>query len=263
MFVCFLQAALLCGTQPMLSMSTFLLILQMHSQIRTAYKGLPAKKDSALRLVVLLAAPYASFILFSVLGALAGSSEPRNLSRDRRFFYCSLFNGRLTNAISLYSAALLLASVVLTVRILLMVRQRWTVLRSKGKSFLEFGLVLRIIVFGFYAGGISSLQLFSIASPSTPIPDLIFATTPSVVFLMFGSQADVMRVVCFWKRSPREQTQFQTSSAMSTPKGSIDQLNINFTQAVWSNVSEAEDTKMGDSSWERVSPPPLPGHSYP
>ncbi|KAF6762826.1 hypothetical protein DFP72DRAFT_841902 [Ephemerocybe angulata] len=89
--------------------------------------------------------------------------------------------------------------------IFILVRHRILV-KPKGNQppvNLDLSLPIRIMIFGLYLILAMSLSFLSVSSPSSPVPDLAIATAGSVVILIFGTQRDILRALCFWKRNRR------------------------------------------------------------
>jgi len=79
--------------------------------------------------------------------------------------------------------------------------KRLTVTKTtRPKWTMDLNLPLRIIGFGIYIIIAMSLSLSSIKSPSSPAPDLVIASAATVFMLIFGTQRDIICVLCFWKR---------------------------------------------------------------
>ncbi|KAJ3802720.1 hypothetical protein GGU11DRAFT_764766 [Lentinula aff. detonsa] len=197
--LCLTQASLLYGMPGMASVAVLTLVYQMLITIRAAvYKHIYRENEHAVRLWMMIIAPYAVWILFIIATVLVGIEDPANVSRDRRFFYCSVKSNPLTDTLTMFAAAVLFATFVLEV---------WTIVlfckRGNSGMFttLELDLPLRILAFGIYLLVAFSLSLLSMKAPESPIPDLIIASAATVVILIFGTQRDILRAICFWRQS--------------------------------------------------------------
>ncbi|KAJ3805591.1 hypothetical protein F5876DRAFT_81621 [Lentinula aff. lateritia] len=125
-----------------------------------------------------------------------GVDEPATVSRDRRFFYCSVKSDALTGTLTIFAAAVLLATLILegnplpylirrtvthssTAWTIVLFYKRWvSIARGSSGMFTaaELNLPLRILAFGMYLLVAMSLSLLSMKSPESPIPDLIIAS---------------------------------------------------------------------------------------
>jgi len=206
--LCLLQASLLYGMPPLASTAALSLVLQMFFMIRAAYDGVEyLDRDHIIRVWTMLVGPYIAFFITMIITAVVGAANPLNVSRSRRFFYCSVDSPHLTNTITIFSAIVLMTAtvlmgwtVVLVYRRIMSARKhaphpRWTV---------DLNFPFRIMVFGIYIIISMSLNVLSIKSPSSPAPDLIIASAATVIILIFGTQSDILRALCFWK-SPKPQ----------------------------------------------------------
>jgi hypothetical protein len=208
--LCLVQASLLYGVPPMASMGAFLLVFQMFSAIRSSFtRGEKNIPDPPLRLFAMLAAPYVLFIAFAIATASVGSANPDSVSRNRRYFYCSVKSSRLTDTMSLVSAIILVTTLIFEVWIIVALYRRGMALRRQGsrlRTSMELSLPIRILIFGIYVAVGMSLSIVNVRSPTSPVPDLMIATTSGSVVLLFGSQPDILRVLCFWRRPESKPT---------------------------------------------------------
>jgi len=201
--LCLFQASLLYGMPGLTSTAAFILVLQMFLVIRISYQGKEfVEHEHMIRLWVMLVAPYFAFFICVLATITVGAAYPERISRDRRFFYCSVKSDPLTNTLMTYAAFVLTATFVLEVWTMCILYKRRLALRRQGSSLrttMELNFPLRIIAFGFYIIIALSLSVLSVKSPESPVPDLVIASAASVVILIFGTQRDIIRVLCFWR----------------------------------------------------------------
>ncbi|KAF4600713.1 protein ral negative regulator of transcription subunit 5 [Pleurotus pulmonarius] len=156
--LCLFQAALIYGMPPMTSTATLALVLQMFLSVRKAYLGEKSKPgDGIMRTWLLLIAPYVALLLTVIATAVllvqVGASNPSKISRNRRFFYCSVEADPLTNTMTVAAALILLATVILeTWTVVYLYWLSRTIKRTGGKisSIIDLSFPIRIIAFGFY-----------------------------------------------------------------------------------------------------------------
>ncbi|KAJ3569348.1 hypothetical protein NP233_g5108 [Leucocoprinus birnbaumii] len=216
--LCLLQASLLYGMPGLSSMAAFMLVLHMFLVIRAHYHGREyLDRDHPLRLWAMAVAPYAVFLICILATAAIGSTHPERVSRNRRFFYCSLDSLPLTNTLTIVAAIILLATATLEVWAILILYRKWKIQRNSfpDRGTLELSLPIRIITFGFYIIIALSLSLLSIKSPESPVPDLMIATAASVVMFIFGTQKDILRALCFWNRDSPQKVKSLDSTTSS------------------------------------------------
>ncbi|KAL0949178.1 hypothetical protein HGRIS_009256 [Hohenbuehelia grisea] len=203
--LCLFQSSMIYGMPPMTSTAAFALVFQMFLVIRGAYHGvIVSDRDSLWRTLCLLVGPYVALFITAISTAIVGAANPRKISRDRRFFYCSVENNTLTNVMSLATSCILVLTVIFEVWTVVLLFKHSRALRRNGVSILrtmDLSFPIRIIAFGFYILIALSLNLISITSPQTPVPDLIISTASSVVLFIFGTQTDILLALCFWRRN--------------------------------------------------------------
>ncbi|KAF8897189.1 hypothetical protein BD779DRAFT_1667202 [Infundibulicybe gibba] len=201
--LCLLQASLLYGMPAITSLSAFALVFQMFIVIRASYLGQELKEgEHVLRSWAILVLPYFAFLLSVVSTAIVGANNPTKISRNRRFFYCSVDSLPLTNTITMVAAGILFSTFILEVWTMVILYKRWVVVRQKGFKLqlsMELSLPTRTMAFGFYIIIALSLSLLSIKSPESPVPDLVIASAATVALFIFGTQPDILRALCFWK----------------------------------------------------------------
>ncbi|KAG2013377.1 hypothetical protein CC2G_010296 [Coprinopsis cinerea AmutBmut pab1-1] len=202
--LCLLQASTIYGVPPLESICAFMLVLQMFLKIRAAHHGKPCEDDDhKIRFWVMIISPYVVYFIFVLATAIVGANDPRRVSRNRRFFYCSVENLPLTNTIAVVCSIILLATVILEAWTLILLIRHRKIARLQGSSLrrkVDLSFPVRILSFGLYIITAMSLSLISVTSPSSPVPDLVLASAPTVFILIFGTQRDMIRAMCVWKR---------------------------------------------------------------
>jgi len=210
--LCLLQASLLYGMPALTSTAALSLVLQMYYMVKAAYDGVEyLDGDHVIRLWIMLVGPYIVFFISMLVTAVVGAANPLNVSRSRRFFYCSVESRALTNTITTFSAVVLMATFILMAYTLSLLYRRIRLAKRNAprpRWTLDLNFPYRIMVFGIYVIVAFSLSLLSVTSPSSPVPDLVIASAATVVILIFGTQRDVLRALCFWKgRRPSDVSQ--------------------------------------------------------
>jgi len=210
--LCLLQASLLYGMPALTSTAALSLVLQMYFMVKAAYDGVEyLDGDHVIRLWIMLVGPYIVFFTSMIITAAIGAANPLNVSRGRRFFYCSVESLALTNTITTFSAVVLMATFILMAYTLSLLYRRIRLARRhapRPRWTLDLNFPVRIMVFGLYVIIAFSLSLLSVTSPSSPVPDLVIASAATVVILIFGTQKDILRALCFWKaRLPSDVSQ--------------------------------------------------------
>lgn len=216
--LCLFQASLLYGMPFITSLAAFMLVLQMFIVIRASVYGqVYIEREHAFRSRLMIIIPYVAWLISIVATAAVGAQNPDAVSRDRRFFYCSVKSDPLTNTILVLAAAILLVTISLEVATVVLFYRKWSqVQQGSSTKALELNLPIRILSFGVYLAIAFCLSLLSVKSPQSPAPDLIIAFASTVVVVIFGTQKDILRALCFWK--PAAESRSETSSINSTSK---------------------------------------------
>jgi hypothetical protein len=215
---------------PLSSTAAFALVLQMFFTVRAAYDGVEyVESDHFIRLWMMLVGPYIAYLTTIVATATIGAANPSKVNRNRRFFYCSVEALSLTNTISVLSALVLFATLVLIAwtSILLIRRMKFARRHAiRARWTLDLNFPIRIMAFGTYVIIALSLSLISVTSPSSPIPDITIATAATVFLLIFGTQADIRGVLAFWKYNRNPPRNIEIKVAFSAGERDLEKTDL-------------------------------------
>ncbi|KAF8964408.1 hypothetical protein BDZ97DRAFT_905831 [Flammula alnicola] len=194
--LCVAQASLLYGITPMWSVSVFMLFWYM----TIAICGDRAKSViCTYKLIFMLASPYIVQFSFSLAALIISVGHPDKVARALRYFYCALDFPSLSLAMSTFTLIMCIGIIALEVHLGMQLYRNWRCLRNAGKcNGVDFQFFLRVLTFGGYVAFGMVMNLVSMFVPSSVVPDMYAATAGTAVFLVFGTQADVIRVWCFW-----------------------------------------------------------------
>lgn len=110
--LCLIQASLLYGTTPLTAVACLALVYQVWASVFQPIQEKehvnPTSLWHAFRPKLLLASPWIIFSAWATAAASAGFHHPDRISRDRRFFYCSLDFNPISTTISIFCAIVLL-----------------------------------------------------------------------------------------------------------------------------------------------------------
>jgi len=213
--LCLTQSSLIYGIPPMTATAVCALVFQIWLGLFNSKKETLDPRWGIFRTAILLAAPYIVYGSWATAAAWLGIQHQEDVSRNRRFFYCSLDHPQLTNGIGIFTALILTITMTFEIWIAVILRKNWRDIRRAGSGGgVALDLIFRVCLFGVYVIMGMVLSLLSIVAPKSPIPDLWVASVGIVVVLIFGSQKDVFRTLMFWrKREDRTQLQSQDSTA--------------------------------------------------
>ncbi|TFL05555.1 hypothetical protein BDV98DRAFT_224481 [Pterulicium gracile] len=135
----------------------------------------------------LIAAPYVSLVAFSGTILILDSWSLASVSRNRRVFYCSVKQFAAGSVMTVFSAVVLLITMGFEAWSVYLLYTRWRLLRQE--ALVDLGMIARALLFGVYSAlcFLFSLLSFLTSFLGSPMGDLLMATTPSVVVIIFGT----------------------------------------------------------------------------
>ncbi|KAF9441533.1 hypothetical protein P691DRAFT_779776 [Macrolepiota fuliginosa MF-IS2] len=149
---------------------------------------------------LMLGGPYFFQIAFSAAALIISLRHPDLVGRQRIFFHC----GPGMHPLLLVRIVFVtLCAVCVSVLEILLLRNlyrgysgiRRLALPESYESIRSTGpYVMRILIFGLYAIFGTIVDLITIIDPSNVLPQMYLATAGTAVFLIFGTQVDVLRV---------------------------------------------------------------------
>jgi len=227
--LCVLQAALLYAQPGMTSLSAFGLVFQVFYVVHATFREKDPHQNQALRKWTLLVLPYLALAIFASLTVYVGATNTELVSRQRRFFYCSVKSTSLTSSITTFSALVLFVTMILEFWIVHLTYKHWRILRANELNEnlgLDLNLIIRIVAFSAWCILGMGLSLLSLKAPESPIPDMALATMGSAVVLVFGTQRDVLRAWrCCGTRIPAG------PSSSPTAHGTSSTTKLNLTES--------------------------------
>jgi hypothetical protein len=151
----------------------------------------------------MLGAPYFAQFCFSIAALVMSLRYPQKVTREYESFYCALHYPNLSDAMSIFTFIICLGITMLEIQLAMLMYRNWRGLRRAGQSTnFDLQLTVRVIIFGAFIFFGIFVDVISMFSQRSLVPDMYAATAGTVVFLVFGSQADVLRAWCFWKKEP-------------------------------------------------------------
>jgi len=194
---------MLYGVPAFASLLALMLVLQMFLVVRSAVNKQVSQGPHTIRLWAMLVVPYIALLISILATTIVGASNPDSVSRNRRYFYCSVKSELLSGTIAAVGAVFLFATVVLEIWTLVMLYKNWRSTRYPGGVGVDLSLPIRVMAFGLYVILAMSLSLLSVNAPNSPIPDLVIACAATVTILIFATQPDIIRALCFWRKDPQ------------------------------------------------------------
>ncbi|KAJ7366904.1 hypothetical protein DFH08DRAFT_948899 [Mycena albidolilacea] len=199
--LCIAQTALLAGITPMWATAVLVLLYNMILVVNN-----PSASVGRFKMFIMLSAPYLVEIAFSVTALVGSLEHPQRVSRARRYFYCTLRWNKLSMAMMLYTSAVGVAIIIAMIYLAVILYRNWHGFRHAGRpSHVHGPLLLRVFIFGGYIIFGFAVNVIFMLAPHNLAPDMYAATIGTVIFLVFGTQADVLRTWCFWMSEPQPQ----------------------------------------------------------
>ncbi|KAF9442296.1 hypothetical protein P691DRAFT_779470 [Macrolepiota fuliginosa MF-IS2] len=212
--LCVAQASLLYGITPMWSVAVLAMVYYMLHTLRG--DSSQSKLLKGLPMTAMLSAPYIAQWAFTIAALVLSFQDPTKVNRKHQFFFCSLKHLPLLLAMSIFTLLMCIAIITLEVALAMVIYRNWHTRRCAGvSSELPLPLIVRVLVFGIYVALGMVVVILSMFGASLAA-DVFAATAGTVVFLIFGTQADVFRAWCFWRKSEDDLALPNTAPPMST-----------------------------------------------
>jgi len=209
--LCIAQTSLLYGITPMWSVAILVLLHHLIASINDRVMGKG-------KMILMLSSPYVVQCAFSIATLAIAIQHPDKVNRHRRFFYCALKFIPLSNAMAIFTFIVCLGIVALEIQLGLILYRYWRGMRKAGQtSNVDPQLLIRVLVFGIYIFFGMVVNVVSIFDEHSLAPDMYAATIGTVVLLVFGTQADVLRAWCFWRKDPPSKAMTSASLDLTSP----------------------------------------------
>jgi len=265
--LCIAQTSLLYGITPMWAVAVLILLYNMILVLLR-----PTASISRLKMIAMLSAPYIVQIAFSVTALVGSLRHPQLITRARRFFYCTLKWHNLAMAMTLFTAIIGAAISLTMIYLAVLLYRNWHGFRHAGRpSHVHGQLLLRVFIFGGYIVFGFVVNIISMVAPHNLAPDMYAATIGTVIFLVFATQADVLRTWCFWLKDPRPPTVYlprepSYRESLDLTKSAVPRAE-DFAQEQekysnkidlerqWEQI-ERQKLERSDSAWSELARPP-------
>ncbi|CCM03495.1 uncharacterized protein FIBRA_05629 [Fibroporia radiculosa] len=208
---------------------------QPNQGLCVAQSALPGR--IGLKTVLLVFPPYVLLGVFAAIGANLSAQDPDQVSREYRFFYCSLDLAPFASAIAIFSASVCVIATILYAHVLLGIwhnRQATRVVFPTQSHDLQ--LIIRVGLFVLYMLAASVVNLMLLGNPASAFPDIFIASVGMAVFVIFASQPDVVRV--WWFRRRRNMRQRPHMASPPLPRTPLPSFDMDLMRRTESEVSE-------------------------
>ncbi|KAL4256577.1 hypothetical protein AB1N83_009483 [Pleurotus pulmonarius] len=205
--VCLLQAMLIYAAPAVTVTAGLCFSIEMWRIITHA--GLPLERGaSSFRdYGAIVVAPYFVHLTICIEVLVLGLKDRRLVKRDRTFAFCHLEStlpAYVTGAVvicAIVIAMVFVASTAIHIRRHIAASRLWQGLQVSNaqKMVIRFGIFTVLPVLGL------AISVAQVSVKSSPIADgilnIAIGTLPAGAALIFGTQSDIMRVWCFWRKS--------------------------------------------------------------
>lgn len=203
--LCILQTSLINGLMPLWSFGALSLIYCAW----TSYRPDPQKwRVTPVRLVFIIGVPYVVGICFAFATAILSIHDPSRVVRDPSFFYCVYDSRGLAYTLQILTIIVTFAALFLAIHLAISFIRNRRKIRKAGAGYnlnLKAYLIIRVLIFGIYMFFGAIISIMSFFTRSTFIIDIYVSTAGIALFIIFGSQPEVLRVWCFWRHYPDDE----------------------------------------------------------
>jgi hypothetical protein len=241
--LCIAQASLVDGIMPMWSVAVLVLVYHMFVVINDDKKK---QKLGTTKMCIMLAAPYITQFVFSLATLTLALQNPQLVNRSHRVLFCFLKHPPFTLAVSIFTFTVCIGITIIEGMLALTLYRNWRALRSVGRSGgVHPQFLLRVMAFGLYIFSGMTVSLLAMLHHSNIFSEMYLALAGTVILLIFGTQADVFRAWCFWRRHPPPQLVIPRSAP-------LDGSHPNWYDSRAKGVTDEEKT-VGDQGESQVS----------
>ncbi|KZV72035.1 hypothetical protein PENSPDRAFT_684058 [Peniophora sp. CONT] len=199
--LCIFQAAAANALPPLWSTALLFFVFYLRKSINDP-DGKELERPSVWSFLAIVL-PYVVFLIYLLVGCILGSLHPEKVTRDDRAVYCDNNNDAFDVASASYSALAAVASLSLTAPLAVNLIRAYPWFRKLRNATATQCLALRLCEFLVFVGiGIVFAVWSNFNDVNASSRDMYIAITPVAIFLVFGSQADVLSAWCFWRRRP-------------------------------------------------------------
>ncbi|KAK7686640.1 hypothetical protein QCA50_010240 [Cerrena zonata] len=212
--LCFSQAILKHGTDPMFVIASLALVIEFLQG--TGKMVLRFIQKHHYRVAVLVAMPYITFIIFATITAILGAVFPTRVRHKKSQVACTVNFPALTHSVEFFSVLAVLITLAIEIITFYRLRKSWKDVkpalpstgeraRSGGSSTFGYSHAMRIV--GFTVLQLNFIILsgidFYFTSVATHIIPIVYESLiPLGTFLIFGTTEDCLHAWMFWRRYP-------------------------------------------------------------
>ncbi|KAA1469862.1 hypothetical protein DENSPDRAFT_835535 [Dentipellis sp. KUC8613] len=214
--LCIAQAALVNPCPPMWALALLACVFHMWKSLDMD----PGKREYSRTLkCCLILLPYVVFVVYAVATIVLSVMHPDKVTRERRYLYCMVQQSHFENSIVILTIIVCAIVIGLAAHLGYKLYLSWRYLRRAGRktNIVNVKLGFRLMIFMVYIliGAVFTVWSLFDRGLDTSARDLFMASLGVLVFTLFGTQRDLFRVWCFW-RKPAPSTLEEYSEKSST-----------------------------------------------
>ncbi|THH33167.1 hypothetical protein EUX98_g1024 [Antrodiella citrinella] len=197
--LCTTQAILKHGTDPMFVVASLALVIEFLQSTGVVIAWFMTKQ--CLGSSVLVSAPYVTFVIFAIISAGLGGSNPSKVVHKRNELYCSIDMTVFARFQQAFMIIVVVATITLEAYTIIKLRRTWDgVRRAKSSTLFTISQALRITGFTILQLNyiiLSSIDFYFSTEGTHIVPIVYEALMPLGTFLIFGTTMDCLHVwVC-------------------------------------------------------------------
>lgn len=250
--LCLLQAATISAVPPMAAMAYLSVVIHACTVMYEIRKDVTVRPFTVnLRMVTLLASPYIAFLAFALYVAFVGAGNSKDIVRDT--FFCVVAAHNVSTPVFVFT---------ITIVVFTLAGQCWIAYycykdyREKRFSSsnkdgvttsagVDLQFLFRMISFTIFEIVIVVACVSSIFNPQLTYAQLLLATPPFAVFLIFATSKDILSAwfPCFFPRdrSPPPTELYRNGSILNVSRA--DRTISQYSRSVYSDFSRTHQSQ--------------------
>lgn len=235
--LCLTQAAMIHGAPPMAVVAALAIVCQVWHTFRAPWHPTTfpfvSRIPHYLRVIVVVVPPYIVGMAFAIYTTWLGLKMPETVRPSPSGVYCTVIEPSASLSVPIFCAAgmtlILLLNIVLILRYcygLRLVKQ----LIPLAQRRVSLGIWFRVTFFNLYNFAALAASMVLIFKGEIAFPYLIEASLPLAATIVFGSQADILRVLCFWKKPNKGEMRASHGGWMATDE--------DLRELSWTNIDD-------------------------
>lgn len=197
--LCLAQATLKHGSGPMTEVAILSLGVEAFLSTRAS---IASRQQSTMASILLLGAPYAAFIVWSIPVAIMGVLHPENIERLDQTYYCSYGNTVFGDITTSFGVLAILATAVIQGWTARLLHRTWRATRQvRASGGIDLSLIIRICVFvGLQIVFIILTVIDMFLEPDSArfalgqFVNIFESLVPLIAFFIFGLRSSVLEV---------------------------------------------------------------------